>query len=170
VRSERYFAGTTNAGSQILGLYADPLSLPAVENYFQLYYWGQSDRWDHKDIMGRFSTAGRRRLPCLFDFATCAHDFRLIETTQKPVIIPWGEEGRKLCDQLRAIPTPPARLLRQLQRYTVQIPERAWGEHIGRQIDLIHDQYPVLISTDLHYSDAFGLDLEEESGSKTLLV
>jgi CRISPR-associated endonuclease/helicase Cas3 len=165
VSSERYFADTANVGSQILGTHADPLSLPAVENYFQLYYWDQSNRWDHKDIMGCFSTKGKRDLPCLFDFATCARDFRLIENTQKPVIIPWAEEGRKLCEQLRSIPMPPARLLRRLQRYTVQIPERIWNEHIGRQIELVHDQYPVLISRDMHYSDAFGLDFEGDGDS-----
>jgi CRISPR-associated endonuclease/helicase Cas3 len=163
--SERYFADTADFGSQILRLHADPLSLPAVESYFQLYYWGQSDRWDSKLIMHDFSMVQKPRFPFLFDFAKCARDFQLIENTQKPVIIPWGEEGHRLCERLRAIPTPPARLLRQLQRYTVQIPKHQWCQHIGRQIELIHDQYPVLISPDMHYSDAFGLDLEGEAGS-----
>lgn len=165
IRRERFFADTANAGCQILALHDDPLSLAAVENYFQLYYWDHSDRWDRKLILNHFSTKGGRDLPCLFDFKKCARDFQLIETTQKPVIIPWGEEGRKLCGQLRAIPAPPARLLRQLQRYTVQIPERVWSEHIGRQIELVHDQYPVLISPEMHYGDAFGLDLESIDNS-----
>jgi CRISPR-associated endonuclease/helicase Cas3 len=162
-RSERYFAGTAGVGKQILELHPDPLSLAAVQHYFQLYYWSHGDhQWDRKLILRAFSTGRRRAFPFLLNFATCARDFRLIENTQKPVIIPWGEEGQALCDQLRVIPMPPAKLLRRLQRYTVQIPARTWSEHINRQIELIHDQYPVLISPDMHYSQAFGLDLESQ--------
>jgi CRISPR-associated endonuclease/helicase Cas3 len=165
VRSERFFAATTNAGGQVLDLYDDPLSLPAVENYFKLYYWDQSDSWDRKLIMHNFTTTSKSSFPCLFDFATCAREFRLIETNQKPVIIPWQKDGQRMCEKLRAIPTPPTRLLRRLQRYTVQIPERIWNTHVGRQIELVHDQYPVLISPEMHYSNAYGLDLDSEKDS-----
>ena len=57
-------------------------------------------------------------------------------------------------------PVPDRTLLRQLQRYTVQVPVRLWNTHVGRSIDLVHDRYPVLASPELHYSEQTGLDLD----------
>jgi len=142
-------------------LYDDPLSLKAVEHYFRLYYWEQSTRWDAKGILREFHLNQDRAFPFLFGFSTVADRFRLIEEQGKPVIVPWGETGRRLCDQLqRSWQIPGCGLLRGLQRYTVQVPLRQWEKHVGRTIELIHDQYPVLVSPELHYSDRIGLDLD----------
>ncbi len=163
IRSERFLAETVNSAAQVLDLHDDPLSLEAVEHYFKLYYWDQSSRWDAKHILHAFDMHNDRAFPFSFGFAGVARDFHLIESTGETVIIPWGDRGRTLGDRLRLAPGLPGRdLLRQLQRYTVQIPRRIWNQHIGRSIELVHDRYPVLICPEMHYSEQTGLSLEEE--------
>ncbi len=163
VLSERYFADTANIGSQILDMYSDPLGLEAIEQYFRLYYWNQSDRWDRHLILKRFCLLNDRKLPFDFRFAEVARVFHLIENTGHPVIIPWREKGRSLCEKLRAGgELPGSLLLRELQRYTVQIPRHLWERH-QNLIDIVHERYAVLISPEIHYSELSGLKLDEDS-------
>lgn len=159
--AERFIGETANCASQVLPIYDDPLSLETVEHYFRLYYWEQSTRWDAQAILREFHLNQDRSLPFLFGFSTVADRFRLIEDDGEPVIVPWGGKGQTLCERLRAARGVPCRqLLRQLQRYTVQVPRRQWESHIGRTIELVHDRHPVLADVDLHYSPHIGLDLD----------
>ena len=159
--AERYFADTANCAAQVLPLHEDPLSLDAVEHYFRLYYWDQSARWDAKGILQEFHLNQDRQFPFLFGFSTVAERFHLVDDTGRPVIVPWEKAGKALCQELRVSPPVPDRtLLRQLQRYTVQVPVTLWNTHVGRSIDLVHDRYPVLASPELHYSERTGLDLD----------
>ena len=71
-----------------------------------------------------------------------------------------------MCDRLRfAEGLPGTRLLRMLQRYAVQVPQRIWQRHLARSIELVHDQYPVLVSPELHYDPQLGLILDREDHS-----
>lgn len=162
--SERFIAETANCGRQVLELYDDPLSLEAVEHFFRLYYWDQSDRWDAKDIVGHFTLdSSNRDLPFLFSFNRVARDFRLIEEHGQPIIVPWGSEGEQLSVDLLARGDKPDRnLLRRLQRYTVQVPQRIWNQ-LDHAIELVHGRYPVLTDTDAYYSERTGLAVERES-------
>lgn len=160
-RSESYFADTANVASQVLPLFDDPLALETVEHYFKLYYWDQSSRWDGKKILQRFALQQNRGLPFLFSFATTAAEFHLIEDHSREVIIPWGNEGKKLCERLRRVSVPvPREILRKLQRYTVRIPIRTWNKHAEVDIELVHDRYPVLICPERQYNKSTGLSLE----------
>ena len=161
--AERFVAETANCASQVLPLHDDPLSLEAVEHYFRLYYWEQSRRWDAQNILQEFHLNQDRDLPFLFGFSTVADRFKLIEDQGKAVIIPWESTGRRRCEELRNSEYALQRqLLRQLQRYTVQVPRWQWQNHIGRTIDCVHDRYPVLISPELYYSQQTGLDLDRD--------
>ena len=119
--SERFSAETADCAEQIMALHDDPLSLQAIEHFFKLYYWSQNDRWDKKLIMQHYKLLQDRSLPFSFAFADTAREFKLIEEHSKPVIIPWQDEGARLCARLRAMPQPSREVLRKLQRYTVQI-------------------------------------------------
>ena len=161
--SERFFADTVGCAGQLLPLYEDdPLSLKAVEHYFRLYYWEQNDRWDSQGILGRFALLPKEpELPFAFGFHCAAKNFRLIEDSGQPVIVPWGKEGRTLCERLRECrATPDRALLRRLQRYTVSIPKGIHRRHVGNSIQLVHDRYPVLVSPETHYSETLGLLLD----------
>ena len=138
----------------MLPLYSDILSLEAINHYFRLYYWEQNVRWDRKKILEEFRLDNDPTLPFLFGFATASRNFRLIEDIGKPVIIPWGDEGERLCNDLRKWPT--RAVLRQLQRYTVQIARWVWEKHAPQLIELVDDRYPVL-SSPSHYDHSLGL-------------
>jgi CRISPR-associated endonuclease/helicase Cas3 len=166
-RSERFFAETANVGAQVLELHADPLAPEAIEHYFRLYYWEQQDRWDKRQVLSDFALRQDRGFPFSFSFEKAAHKFRLIETAGKPVIVPWGDQARALCDELRRGGGTPSRwLVRALQRYTIEIPERQWNLHASRgDIDLVHGRFPLLVSPETHYSEKTGLQLDSESTS-----
>lgn len=163
LRPEKFFADTANCASALLPLYDDPLSLDAVEHYFRLYYWEQNSRWDGKQILAEFQLLSNEpKLPFCFGFARVAKLFRLIEDSGEPVIIPWGDLGRSLCEELRSPWKMPGRaLLRKLQRYTVNIPRHLWRAHIDRDIERVREHYPVLLSPEIHYSERMGLSLHE---------
>ena len=103
-----------------------------------------------------------RSFPFHFDFATVADKLRLIEDWQVPVIIPFDEKARSLIADLRNPSIPLHRkLLRALQRYTVQIPPRLRDDNI-RSLEVLRDgQFHALVSTDLNYSKHFGLTFDE---------
>lgn len=164
--SEAFLRDTMQTARQIVGggdaapMFDDLLSLEAVEKYFELYYWSQSDRHDRKDILGEFKIGGKAPI---FNFRAAADNFRLIEDTGQPVIVPWGAEGTRICDKIRkSYVFPTAATLRQAQQYTVQVPRRAWDKAMAQGlIELVHDRLPILTST-LHYMDDVGLALDLE--------
>lgn len=166
VRAEAYLRDTSAVACEVFALHRDPLSLAAVEQYFRLYYWEQSARWDRLAICGELHLDPRSRdLPFLFGFATIAERFRLIEETQKPVIVPWGEKGRQICRELRnGGELPSWRIRRALQRYTVTIPARTWELEAGRSFELVHGRFAVLYATESSYSEEFGLTLAGVEG------
>jgi len=162
--SEQYFAETANWAQQVLEIYPDVVSLEAVEHYFKLYYWDQKERWDAKHICDAFELVNDRKFPFLFSFAEVASRFRMIDSAQCPVIIPWDDQGQKLCETIRFMEQPGLSILRKLQRYTVQVRRRVWEENIGRTIEHVHGQFPVLMSPKMHYSPVTGLNLENDGG------
>lgn len=158
---ERFIAATTDAARQVLDAHEDPLSLAAIEHYFRLYFWDQKHKWDAKKILDEFRLVQDRQLPFLFGYRRVARDFRLIEETGRPIIIPWGEEGEQLCAELRTSRFGPSvHLLRRLQRFTVQVPEQVWHAGLARAVELVHDQYAVLAFLDQYYSNRTGLQLK----------
>jgi CRISPR-associated endonuclease/helicase Cas3 len=162
-RSERFFSDTAQCAGQILTLYRDTLSLEAIQHYFRLYYWNQTQRWDEKRIMDNFSMNNDRLFPFNFGFDRTAEAFQLIDDTRFcPVIIPWHESGRRLCERLSSMPATTLEIQRELQRYVVPIPRRVWEKHVGTDILLIHDGISVLVSPEVHYSEETGLNLEAE--------
>jgi CRISPR-associated endonuclease/helicase Cas3 len=160
---EKFFADTAQCAGQILSLYPDPLELAAVQHYFRLYFWDQSVRWDAKRIADNFSLINDRVFPFNFGFVRTAEAFQLIDDAKDcPVIIPWREEGRQLCERLRAMPAPTLKIRRQLQRLVVHVPRRIWERHAGGNIQLVHDGISILVSPEIHYSEDTGLNLEAE--------
>jgi CRISPR-associated endonuclease/helicase Cas3 len=151
----------------LLEMYDDLLGPEAIEHYFRLHYWEQKRganwkrAWDREGILDRFRLDGGGRLPFLFDFASAARDFVLIEERGQTVFIPYGERGMVLCQALgQAWPSPGMQLLRSLQRFTVQVPEHTWREHREGPFEVVHELYPVLAFPEEYYSPWLGLDLE----------
>lgn len=176
--SEAFLRDTANATEHLLGrhgseaLYRDLLSLEAVEHYFRLYFWSQKDRWDRYRLLDRLKIQNSKEMPFLFDYDSIAGSFRLIQDTGEPVLIPWGEKGRSLCQQLHyASLRPSVSLMRALQRYSVQVPRRVWGRALGGVLQVVGDSYAVLGCLDPYYSPEVGLCLDvEEFQPEALMV
>ncbi|MFD2255916.1 CRISPR-associated endonuclease Cas3'' [Luteolibacter algae] len=166
-RSPAFIISATNATIQVLASNpADILALNNIQDYFQRHYWDQRDITDQKHILENYPRNLREPsdLFC-FKFKTCARDFRLIDDYSEPILIPYGEKGRAICDQLRQTfdPTEIRRLARKLQRYTVAIPPQQHAELLrtGILIPLHDDSFHLLNSTP-HYDEQFGLHPKPE--------
>jgi len=163
--AERYFADTAGCARQVVALHPDLLGLDAIELYSRLYYWSHRERWDENRVLEEFRLDRRPELPFLFNFATAATRFRLIEEVGEPVVVPWGEEGQRLCRELRR-PGAVAdwRTLRRLQRFAVQVPARTWRQHSGSSFTIEQDRIAVLLENPSLYSESLGLCLDGSPG------
>ncbi|WP_211332201.1 CRISPR-associated endonuclease Cas3'' [Eilatimonas milleporae] len=119
-----------DAGRRVLERHGDdPLSLTAIGDYFREIYWletvGAEDGLDTRRILGPDSFALRdNRLD--FNFATVARAFRMIDSDQRPVLIPYDDRARALIAALADGSEKIGPLARRLQRYTVQVPPAAF--------------------------------------------
>lgn len=176
-KSEAFLRDTTNAATQLLGggalppLHQDILSLEAVEHYFRLYYWDQESRWDAHRIFDELKLENRRELPFLFGFRSISESFHLIQQIGRPVIVPWREQGKALCQELRNPWKPPDMLLlRKLQRYTVEAPRRVWEAEQGRSLEIVRDRFAILVSPEVHYDERLGLILDRQDMAAETLI
>lgn len=162
-----------NCGKQVLALddYGnDPLSEKSVEKYFELMYWFRENELDKFDILKNL-TPGNKMLG--FRFRDIGELFNLIEENTETVIVPFGENGRKLCERLRETfnPTEQRMLARKLQRYAVSIYKNRFAEATAAgQIQLVHNRYALLVSTELHYDKNFGLCFDKTQQPPALFL
>ena len=100
-----------------------------------------------------------------FPFQTIADKFRMIESHMQPLIIPFDGEAENLISSLHHADHIGG-LLRKLQPYTVQIPEKALAAlYKAGRIEPINEknfgkQFYTLIGLDL-YDDVAGLSWED---------
>lgn len=169
---EVYFRETAQVANQLIGLHDDLIGRESIRSYFDLYYYQQKSRWDSKGILDGFRIdRGNRNFPFHFSYATVAAKFRLIDDWQVPVIIPYDEVARKAIAELRSEIIPLHReLLRRLQRYTVQINPRLRDDNIRSFESLRDGQFHALVSTDLNYSEDFGLTFDAEHAPSNPLI
>lgn len=120
----RELAQFAAVAAQVLNRHAgDPLSPAAIEDYFRALYWTRGDReLDAADLLGKLRAATLASLP----LDTLAHHYRLIDTQQDTVIVPFDETAEDAIRQL-GFAEGSRGLARTLQPYTVQVPRRAFG-------------------------------------------
>lgn len=105
-------------GEMILDTTDDPLSLPAVAEYFQrLYFYEGDDGLDRKKILSCLEDGGRG---LEFPFEDVDAAFRIIESVTKEVIVPYDENTRSTIEELKNTPSP-WEVARRLQPYTVSV-------------------------------------------------
>jgi CRISPR-associated endonuclease/helicase Cas3 len=143
----------------------DPLGLAAIEDYFLIHFWKHQDTMDAYHILECWPREMKRMDDLfLFHFKRCAENFRMIDDLAgAPVIVPYGEQGRSLCNEVRET-FEPARLrylARRLQRYTVSIPRQIQERLLTvGVVRLFHDGFPIL-NSDVHYHPDLGLDVSD---------
>ena len=136
----------------------DLLSTQAVAAYFAELYQLKGSELDNKKILKMHNDTGQS---LDFPFQTIADKFRMIESHMQPLIIPFDVEAENLISSLRYADHIGG-LLRKLQPYTVQIPEKALAAlYKAGRIEPINEknfgkQFYTLIGLDL-YDDVAGL-------------
>ncbi len=141
----------------------DPLALEAIEAYFQTLYWqrdGRDSQLDKHALLERFQNAGLDGLP----FESVAHDFRMIESVQQPVIVPFDDDAHEALRVLEHAEHVGG-IARRLQPYIVQVPRQGFA--MLREAGAIQpvaperygEQFMTLMNPDL-YDEQFGLHWE----------
>lgn len=100
----------------------DPLSPRAIEAYFRQLYWQKGDdELDAANLMGLTKNSRIDSLP----METLAAKFRMIDSVQMPVIVPYDDEAREALERLRHAEKSGG-LARRLQPYLVQLPRQGF--------------------------------------------
>ena len=140
----------------------DLLSTQAVAAYFAELYQLKGSELDNKKILKMHNDIGQS---LDFPFQTIADKFRMIESHMQPLIIPFDVEAENLISSLHHADHIGG-LLRKLQPYTVQIPEKALAAlYKAGRIEPINEknfgkQFYTLIGLDL-YDEVAGLSWED---------
>jgi CRISPR-associated endonuclease/helicase Cas3 len=138
------------------------LDSDTVRAYFKELFWirDQTGGLDREGIMALFEAAA---VYGDFPFKTVAGLYRIIPEQQIPVIVPYDDTSAELCERLR-YNTKPGAILRQLQRYTVQVYPRQLValREAGYVETLQEERYFVLspLGRKEVYDDQFGLNTD----------
>ncbi|WP_137895402.1 CRISPR-associated endonuclease Cas3'' [Ramlibacter sp. 2FC] len=101
----------------------DPLSPEAIRRYFGLLYWQKGrQQLDVPNLMGLLKDSRQDSLP----METLATKFRMIDSMQMPVIVPYDDTARKALEELRYAEGSVG-IARRLQPYLVQLPRQGFG-------------------------------------------
>ena len=139
----------------------DLLNPQAISHYFQSVYDYKGSELDKHNILKACHDTGRS---LDFPFQKIAQDFRMIESHLVPLIIPFDQEAEKLIERLEYAEQVGG-LLRKLQPYIVQIPEKSLVElYKSGRVQTINEknfgnQFYSLIGMDL-YDEVAGLSWE----------
>jgi CRISPR-associated endonuclease/helicase Cas3 len=126
----------------------DLLSPEAIQSYFEMHYWTQSEHMDALDILNLCKKGGSNGQ---FPFEEMAR-FSLIEDTQHGVIIPYDDAARSMIEQVRA-GNAGHRVYRRLQRYAVGVYQNEFARLVrSRSVEAITEDMNVL--KDMHYYSA----------------
>lgn len=146
----------------------DPLSPSAIEAYFRLLYWQKGDKeLDAANLLGLCAESRIDSLP----LETLAARFRMIDTVQMPVIVPFDDDARRNIESLRYAEKSGG-LARKLQPYLVQLPRN--GFDALRKAGAVQpvapekwgEQFVELVNMDL-YDPRFGLSWDDPAFIKT---
>ncbi|WP_292364528.1 CRISPR-associated helicase Cas3' [Methanoculleus sp. UBA208] len=158
---------TAEVGRMVMDTYDDLLSLPAVETYFQkLYSYKGDEGLDREEILRSFE---RGAGSFAFPFEDVGWKFSIIEQGTKDLVVPYGEEGRTLVDELRSSESP-WKYARRLQGYTINIYPNEFRElERAGEIVLFGDRFYVLNDMS-KYSEETGLINRKDIGGEGSLL
>jgi len=121
----------------------DYIDSKVVHEYFKELYWmkDSSGGLDKERIL-ELLNSGAQSFD--FPFKRIAQLYKLIPNEQIPVIVPYDDAARKMCEELR-YNTKPGALLRKLQQYTVQLyPQQLQQLLAGGFVELLQDEFYLL--------------------------
>lgn len=137
----------------------DPLSPDSIDAYFRLLYWQKGTaQLDGKNLLGLLAAKDIRDLP----FETLATEFRMIDNTQMPVIVPYDDTAREALRALKHAERVGG-IARTLQPYVVQLPRQGYEAlHAAAAIQPVAmekfgEQFMELVWWPHAYDESFGL-------------
>ncbi|AMU02507.1 CRISPR-associated endonuclease Cas3'' [Pseudomonas aeruginosa] len=147
------------AAREVMRLHPDDcLSMAAIERYFRLLYWQKgAEELDAGNLLGLIERGRLDSLP----YETLASKFRMIDSLQLPVIIPFDDEARAALRELEFVDGC-ATIARRLQPYLVQMPRKGYqalqdaGAIQSVASERYGEQFMALVNPDL-YHHQFGL-------------
>lgn len=151
-------AAETTAGIVVSGI--DPLAHNVFERYFSELYW-KAKSLDRQEMFRLLDPRENDVRECSIYFRTAAAKFRIIDDSQiKTIFVRYGQ-GNELIDTLKK-QGPDRRLLRQLQRYTVNVYNDSFFQMLNR--GALEEVYPGMYAlvSESDYSDRIGLKIEVE--------
>lgn len=135
-----------------------PLAPEAIARYFALLYWQKGgEELDVPGLMGLLKASRPDSLP----METLATKFRMIDSVQMPVIVPYDDEARKALNALK-FAEGSVGLARKLQPYVVQLPKQGFdalyqaGAIAPMEPEKWGEQFMELVHPDI-YDSRFGL-------------
>lgn len=170
-----YLLAAAQKGRETLGLAEcrkNMLGEASVSKYFNLLYSdaqkGNAAGMDKYHVLGELLPKTRPTTAdemLAFKFRELGEKFKLIDTCNCSVIIPYGEEGHALCERLRETyaPSEQRQLARKLQRYVVSLYGNEPIDKNGNPLaEKVHDCYWVMTSPEQYYSNEFGAQTEPQ--------
>lgn len=164
-----FLAMAAAKGAEVLALdeFADDLLSPElVTRYFELLYRFYSDDKQGLDRLSILSDLIPSSTPkchddfLVYKFRTLGETFHLISEPSISVFVPYGEEGRQLCEELRGTYAigEQRKIARKLQRYAVSLRGPEPRDENGNLLaELVHDTWWVLTSPEQYYDRNFGI-------------
>lgn len=161
-----FLAVAAAKGGEVLSLpeFADDILAPdLVTRYFELLYADQKQSLDRLSVLSALippaMPAGRNDF-LVYKFRTLGAQFHLISEPSVSVFVPYGGEGKLLCEKLRGSYAigEQRKLARKLRRYAVSLrgPEPRDGN--GNLLaELVHGTWWVLTSPEQYYDKDFGI-------------
>lgn len=142
----------------------DVLAPAALKRYFQQVYNDRGPDLDGNGILKLHRETKHFDYP----FQNIARAFRMIDSHMLPIIVPFDDTARDNLDLLRRLPEnmSVAGPAKKLQRYVVQVPERAFGRlvKLGAVAPISPErfggQFYKLVAESL-YSDSAGLNFSD---------
>jgi len=150
---------TDTTRSMVMMNVPDPTNYDMFEKYFAELYW-KANSLDKEEIIALLDPYHNDLGECSIYFRTAARKFTIIDDSmQKTIFVRYGE-GERLIDLLKSM-GPDRRLMRKLQRYSVNVYNYDFNELKRRgAIEEVHPQIFAL-SSKLDYSEDIGLLVEE---------
>lgn len=133
----------------------DPICLEAIQYYFDmLYNLEGEEQLDKKDIVKCFTERGNL---LEFDFKTAAEEFRLIDSNNYSVIIPYDDTAISLIEEAKFNPYPRS-IARKLQPYTISIYEYEYKALLNNGVlKSVNESFVILDNFEKNYDKKTGL-------------
>ena len=161
-----FLATAASKGREVLSLEefkSDLLAPELVTRYFELLYDSLKSNLDRLSVLTDLMPSAMpkdRDGFLVYKFRTLGERFHLISEPSISVFIPYGEEGRRLCEELRSTYATgeQRKIVRKLQRYAVSLrgPEPR-DENGNLMAELVHDTWWVLSNVEQYYDKDFGV-------------